>query len=142
LNCINFVNEYFEFRLVNENKYRNWLINIALSEKKSINKLVYIFVSEERIQEINKKYLQRSYFTDIITFDNKFLDVLSGEIYISIPTVKKNSITYAKGNFEIEISRILVHGLLHIIGYRDKTDVDVLLMREKENFYLKQLFKY
>lgn len=142
MNCINFINEYFEFQLVNEQKYRNWLINVALSEKKSINKLVYVFVSEERIQEINKKYLKRSYFTDIITFDSKFLDILSGEIYISIPTVKKNSITYAKGNFEIEISRILVHGLLHIIGYNDKTDVDILLMREKENFYLKQLCKY
>jgi probable rRNA maturation factor len=142
LNCIKFISEYYDFQLVNKRKYRNWLIDIANSENKSISKVVYVFVSDTRIKEINKKFLGRNYNTDIITFDNKFLDIVSGEIYISIPTVKKNSITYAKGNFGIEISRILVHGLLHIIGYSDKTDLDGLLMRKKENYYLGKLCNY
>ena len=81
------------------------------------------------------RYLQHDYFTDIITFDYCDGDVLSGDLFVSVDSVRENSIEYGT-EFKEELSRVLVHGILHLIGYDDHTDEDIKMMRSKENYYL------
>jgi probable rRNA maturation factor len=80
--------------------------------------------------------LNHRYSTDVISFNSSFLNKIVGEIFLSIPTILKNSITYSKGNFENELNRVMAHGLLHLIGYDDKIHEDILRMRKKEDHYL------
>ncbi len=136
---IEFVYREKAYRLDNESRYKNWLIDVACKEDKSIEELRYIFVNEKNITELNKKYLGHYYKTDIITFDDNFLNTIKGEIYICVPIVKNNSINYSKGNFVHEMNRVLVHGLLHLIGYDDKSDAEKLNMRKKEDYYMQYL---
>ena len=84
---------------------------------------------------INQKYLQHDYFTDIITFDYCENDTLSGDLFISVDSVRENAIFY-KTEFADELNRVIVHGLLHLIGYDDHSDEDIKVMRSKENYYL------
>jgi probable rRNA maturation factor len=127
------------FKLSNETKCRKWLIEIAKKEKKVIEKIKIVFVTDTKIIEINKKFLKHDYYTDVISFNNSFLNFISGEIYISVPTVIKNSKIYSNGILEDEINRVLVHGLLHLIGYNDKNNDEILIMRSKEDSYLMYL---
>jgi rRNA maturation RNase YbeY len=85
--------------------------------------------------EVNKQYLNHDYFTDIITFDYVENDIVSGDIFISCDRVKENAKEFDK-TFENELSRIIIHGVLHLLGYKDKVKKDKLLMTQKEDFYL------
>lgn len=136
---IEFIYEIIHFKLKDEVIYREWLCEIAEKEYRIIGSLKFIFVDEERIIKINRKFLKHFYTTDIITFDSSFLNTISGEVYISVPTVQKNSILYSKGIFEKEINRVIVHGVLHLIGYNDKSEDELRSMRLKEDQYLKYL---
>jgi probable rRNA maturation factor len=136
---IEFIYEIIHFKLKDEVIYREWLCEIAEKENRIIGSLKFIFVDEERINKINRKFLKHFYTTDIITFDSSFLNTISGEVYISVPTVQKNSILYSKGIFEKEINRVIVHGVLHLIGYNDKSEDELRSMRLKEDQYLKYL---
>lgn len=112
-----------------------WLKLVAESEIKRIGQISIIFCSDNYILDINQKYLQHDYFTDIITFDYCEGDKLSGDLFISVDSVKENSIEYST-DFNEELNRVMVHGLLHLIGYDDHSDEDIALMRRKENYYL------
>ena len=112
-----------------------WLKTVAESEVKKIGQVNIIFCSDNYILDINQKYLQHDYFTDIITFDYCENDVLSGDLFISIDSVRENAIFY-KTEFTDELNRVIVHGLLHLIGYDDHSDEDIKMMRSKENYYL------
>lgn len=112
-----------------------WLKMVAESEIKRIGDISIIFCSDNYILDVNMKYLQHDYFTDIITFDYCEKNILSGDLFISVDSVKENSIFY-KTEFEEELNRVIVHGLLHLIGYDDHCDEDIKVMREKENYYL------
>lgn len=136
---IEFIYEIDLFKLQDEKKYRNWLIEVAKKENKIIEGVNIVFVNDERILDINNNFLRHNYYTDIITFDSSFLNKLSGEIYISIPTVKKNSKIYSNKSFRNEVNRVLVHGLLHLIGYDDKNNDEIKTMRSKEDCYLMYL---
>ena len=94
-----------------------------------------IFCSDNYILDINHKYLEHDYFTDIITFDYCEGDRISGDLFISVDSVKENSLEYGVG-FADELNRVIVHGILHLIGYDDHTDEDISMMRKKENYYL------
>ena len=85
--------------------------------------------------DVNQQYLQHDYFTDIITFDYCEGDKLSGDLFISVDTVKENAIEYGT-EFKDELNRVIVHGVLHLIGYDDHTEEDIMEMRSKENYYL------
>lgn len=85
--------------------------------------------------DINHKYLEHDYFTDIITFDYCEGDRISGDLFISVDSVKENSLEYGV-EFADEMNRVIVHGILHLIGYDDHTDEDISMMRKKENYYL------
>ena len=113
----------------------SWLKMVAESEIRKLGDINVIFCSDNYILDINQKYLQHDYFTDIITFDYCEGNKLSGDLFISVDSVRENSIYYHTA-FEDELNRIIVHGLLHLIGYDDHTEEDIAQMRSKENYYL------
>lgn len=108
---------------------------VAESEIKRLGDISIIFCSDPYILDVNIKYLQHDYFTDIITFDYCEGDKLSGDLFISVDSVRENSVFYGT-EFPDELNRVIVHGLLHLIGYDDHTDEEKKVMREKENYYL------
>ena len=113
----------------------SWLKLVAESEIKKLGNINIIFCSDNCILDVNVKYLGHDYFTDIITFDYCEKDILSGDLFISIDTVRDNAEFY-KTEFNDELNRVIVHGLLHLIGYDDHTPEEQKIMREKENYYL------
>lgn len=134
----NFQDTKFVFKYKSLNN--RWLRMVAESEIRRIGDITIIFCSDNYILDINRKYLGHDYFTDIITFDYCSGNVLSGDLFISVDSVKENSVEYGT-EFEDELNRVIVHGILHLIGYDDHTEEDVKVMREKENYYL-DLRKY
>ena len=112
-----------------------WLKLVATSEGKTLGDISVIFCSDKYLLDINIKYLGHDYYTDIITFDYCDDSVLSGDLFISVDSVKENSGFY-NSCFEDELNRVIVHGLLHLIGYDDHTDTDIVQMRSMEDYYL------
>ena len=112
-----------------------WLKTVAESEVRRLGNISVIFCSDNYILDVNRKYLQHDYFTDIITFDYCEGDILSGDLFISVDSVKENAAEYGT-SFKDELNRVIVHGLLHLIGYDDHTEDDVRTMRSKEDYYL------
>ena len=108
-------------------------------EGKKTGQLRCIFVSDEIILDINKKYLQHHNYTDIITFDDSTGGTVSGEMYISVDTVRSNAKFY-QVDFRNELLRVIVHGALHLCGYKDKTTEEQQKMRAAEDKYLKEWF--
>lgn len=132
------ISYYFEdidFKFKGKAKNNAWLKTVAESEVRRVGDINIIFCSDNYILDINQKYLQHDYFTDIITFDYCEGNKLSGDLFISIDTVKANAEEYGEG-FERELNRVMVHGVLHLIGYDDHSDSDQAEMRSKENYYL------
>lgn len=114
---------------------RRWLRFVAESEVRRLGDVNIIFCSDHYLLDINVKYLQHDYFTDIITFDYCEGKTLSGDLFISIDSVRDNAEHFG-ATFEDELDRVIVHGLLHLIGYDDHTPGLVAEMRAKENYYL------
>jgi rRNA maturation RNase YbeY len=134
---INFFSET-EFKLQNEEGIVNWISDAINSEKKILGEINYIFVSDEYLLNLNKTYLNHDTLTDIITFDNSVGNILHGDIYISVERVQDNAIDFSV-SFEEELHRVMIHGVLHLAGYRDKTDKEADEMRTRENHYLERL---
>ena len=124
-----------DFVFKNKRLNNSWLKLVAESEIKKLGNINIIFCSDNYILDVNVKYLGHDYFTDIITFDYCEKDILSGDLFISIDTVRDNAEFY-KTEFNDELNRVIVHGLLHLIGYDDHTPEEQKIMREKENYYL------
>ena len=129
----NFEDTVFQFK--SKVKTRKWLSIVAQSEIRRLGQINIIFCSDNYLLDINQRFLQHDYFTDIITFDYCKGDVLSGDLFISVDSVRENSIEYCS-EFSEELSRVIVHGLLHLIGYDDHSEKDRKLMRKKEDYYL------
>ena len=110
----------------------SWIKLVAELYQKKPGDIAYIFCSDEKILEINKQYLQHDYFTDIITFDYSDGKKISGDIFISLDTVKSNSEKF-KTSYNEELFRVIIHGILHLCGLKDKSSNDAKLMREAEN---------
>ena len=134
---IEFHNE-IEFVLQNQGELQRWIKKVITSENKEIGEINYIFCSDEYLLERNIKYLDHDTLTDIITFNYCKGKIITSDIMISIDRVKENS-TIFDNSFSEELHRVMIHGILHLIGYDDKTEKEKNLMREKENFYLKKL---
>jgi rRNA maturation RNase YbeY len=115
-----------------------WIKQVIASEGKRVGDISFIFCSDSYLLDVNKKYLEHDYFTDIITFDYVEGLVISGDIFISVDRVNENSVEF-KTTVTDELNRILIHGILHLLGYKDKQKKDKLLMTEKEDFYLNVL---
>lgn len=129
---ISFHKEEIEFDLPDEDKLSEWLNHIATKEGKQISLLCYIFCSDDYLLEINRTYLNHDYYTDIITFPYKQGHEIESDVFISVDTVRSNAIEYDT-TFEQELLRVVVHGLLHMIGYGDKSEQDQEKMSAKEN---------
>lgn len=108
---------------------------VAGSEIKTLGDISIIFCSDNYILDVNLRYLHHDYFTDVITFDYCEGNRLSGDLFISVDSVRENAVEFGT-EFDDELHRVIVHGLLHLIGYDDHTSEDQKLMREKEDYYL------
>jgi len=116
--------------------YKQWLKAVIISEGNKVGDIQYILCDDEHLLGINKAYLNHDTFTDIITFSTTNNDeIISGEIYISVDRVSENSKAHSV-SFNTELSRVMVHGILHLIGYNDHSDSEKKLMRSKEDYYL------
>ena len=121
-----------EFVLDNEEAIANWISNVITSENKKVGEINYIFCDDEYLLEINKEHLQHDYYTDIISFDYSVGNEINGDMFISVDRVKENAQDF-NVTFEEELKRVIVHGVLHYCGYKDKSEDDVFLMRSKED---------
>ena len=132
---IRYFQEDIHYELKQKMQNNRWLKMVAGSEMKRIGAINIIFCSDNYILDVNMRYLQHDYFTDIITFDYCEKDILSGDLFISIDSVRENALYYGT-EFADELNRVMVHGLLHLIGYDDHTEEEIAVMRQKENYYL------
>ena len=121
-----------DFVLENESQYSSWISAVILSEDKNEGEINYIFCDDDYLHKINVEYLQHDTLTDIISFDYTMGNEIGGDIFVSVERVLDNSKDY-NTNFEDELKRVLVHGVLHYCGYKDKSEADEALMRSKED---------
>lgn len=135
---IQYLSEDISIPKFQKRKMTQWIKDTILTEGKIPGDMTFIFCSDQYLLEVNKQYLNHDYFTDIITFDYVENNVISGDIFISCERVKENAAEFHTG-FDNELRRIIIHGVLHLIGYKDKSKKDKLLMTSKEDFYLNKL---
>lgn len=118
-----------------EENIKPWIEKIIITEEKRLGEINYIFCDDEYLLKINQDFLQHDYYTDIITFDSVRGKTISGEIFVSLQRIKDNASLISK-NYEEEKKRVIAHGILHLCGYKDKTEEEQKTMRAKEDFYL------
>ncbi|AFL97145.1 rRNA maturation RNase YbeY [Ornithobacterium rhinotracheale] len=136
---IQFFSETEDFTLEDSQVFADWLNACAERHGYEIEDINYIFCDDEYLLAINQKHLDHDYYTDIITFDYGDEEVLSGDIFISIDRVSDNAFEYSS-DFEAELGRVMIHGLLHMMGYKDKTEEEEQEMRNKEDECLQLIF--
>ena len=132
---IRYFSEDIKFEFQGKLANNRWLRFVAEAEAKRIGDVNIIFCSDPYILDVNINYLGHDYYTDIITFDYVEGDVISGDLFISIDSVRENASFYG-AEFLTELRRVMVHGLLHLIGYDDHTPEEQKVMRSKEDYYL------
>jgi len=120
---------------VSKRNLKEALKNLTTEEGKVLKDLSIVFTDDEYLLEVNKQYLNHDYFTDVITFDYSSFPEVSGDVMISLDRVKENAQSLNQ-RFELEFYRVVFHGVLHLCGYKDKTEADTKLMRCKEDFYI------
>ena len=135
--AIIFTQEDLQYSLPNSQRVKKWMKSIVETEQKQLGDIGVVWCSDNFILEVNKKYLEHDYFTDIITFDYCEASTVSGDLIISLDTVTANAKEY-NVEFHVEQLRVLAHGILHLCGYGDATDEEIVVMRAKEDFYIKQ----
>lgn len=116
-------------------KVKKWLDLVASDYSCRIGTISFVFCDDSYILDVNRKYLNHDYYTDVITFDYRENDILSGDVFISLDTVQSNALEFST-TFENELNRVMVHSVLHLIGFKDKTDEDAKLMRNNEDHCL------
>ncbi len=132
MSLIHYFTEGVTFKLLHPRNTTAWIKLVTKKEKRTIKEINYIFCSDEYLLQLNQGFLNHKTLTDIITFDNsEGKRALEGEIYISIERVQENALKF-KTDFEDELHRVMIHGILHLIGYKDKKPSEKALMRKKE----------
>ena len=132
---VSFHSEQITFSLPDEKAVANWLQDVCVSEGKNLSEVSYIFCSDEYLLEMNHQYLNHDYYTDVITFDYCKAEKVSGDVFISVDRVSDNAQNEGVSEQD-ELHRVMVHGLLHLLGYHDKQAADKEQMTAKEDFYL------
>ncbi|MCL1968436.1 MAG: rRNA maturation RNase YbeY [Bacteroidetes bacterium] len=120
-----------KFQLLQKRLLKNWLGRVVKQENMKVGNINIVFYNDEQLLELNKQYLHHDTLTDIITFDYSEENTLNGDIFISVERVKENAQKY-NCIFEEELRRVMAHGCLHLCGYKDKTNADTILMKQKE----------
>jgi probable rRNA maturation factor len=133
-----YYNEDVSFPSLKKRKTSDWIKSVIQAEGKICGEISFIFCSDNYLLEINKQFLNHDYFTDIITFDYVDGSMINGDIFISLYRIHENSEAFST-TFENELARILVHGILHLLGYKDKNVNDKKMMTFKEDYYLNKL---
>ncbi len=128
-------NSVHDFIIENDSEVKTWLESVLHEEKKELGELNYIFCDDAYLHKMNVEFLNHDTLTDVISFDYTEGNIVSGDVYISTERVADNAIDF-NASFVDELHRVIVHGLLHYCGYKDKTDDDASLMRSKEDHYL------
>jgi len=136
---ISFNNQSIPFKLKNKAKLKLWIKSIAEKEKHFVGTINYVFCDDSELLEINLKHLNHNTFTDIITFDYTERLKINSDIFISIDRVTENAKKFSVA-FEDELHRVMIHGIFHLCGYKDKTKSEAELMRKKENWALELKF--
>jgi rRNA maturation RNase YbeY len=124
-----------DFELRDAEQLRDWLIQVAGNEHGFIGRLHYHFCSDEHLLAMNLKHLDHDYYTDVITFDQSRLPLVNGDVFISVDRVRENAAENEADEL-LELYRVMAHGLLHLLGYADKSDEEVAIMRDKERHAL------
>ena len=138
---INYLNLTGTKIIFEKKKLNDWIKYTVNNEGKIIGDIQYIFCDDDYLLDVNKKFLQHDYYTDIVTFPlSENSNVISGEIYISLDRVAENAILN-NTDFDNELARVVIHGVLHLLGYDDHSDNEKKEMRKKEDYYLNLLFK-
>jgi probable rRNA maturation factor len=137
-NNIFFHTEDISFALENENATSNWLVKLVESHNKKVGELNYVFCSDNYLLKLNQEHLKHDYFTDIITFDYCEKDLISGDLFISIDRTNENAKTFGKTQTN-ELNRVIAHGLLHLLGFKDKTAEEISEIRTMEEQALNML---
>ena len=133
---IQFFEEDIAYKLKNKTAVRQWINETVLAEGFKLKELTYIFCSDDYLLQINQQYLDHGTYTDIITFDNSEKDkVIVGDIFISIDRIRENALKFNITEAD-ELHRVIIHGALHLLGYKDKSAADKQKMTFKEDFYL------
>ena len=127
-----------QYELKGEAKISNWISSVINSENHKEGQINYVFCDDAYLHKLNLEFLKHDTLTDIISFDYSLGKILNGDIYISIERAEDNAKDFGV-SFQEEIHRLIVHGILHYCGFKDKAEDDAKLMRGKENFYLRQL---
>lgn len=123
---------------VKKNSIKKQISRVIISESKQVGDISVIFCSDEYLLEINKQFLNHDYYTDVITFDYVEGNVVSGDVFISLDRIKENSLLF-NNQAIMELYRVVFHGVLHLIGYNDKTLEEIREMRSKEEYYLNEV---
>ena len=135
---IHFSTDQVEMPALNQTKIQRWIRAVAADYGFSVGNIHYIFCSDEKELEVNRTFLQHDYYTDVITFDYSTEDVINGDIFISLDTVRSNA-EEVGADFKEELMRIIIHGVLHLTGQADKTPETKAEMTRKENLALAKL---
>lgn len=130
-----FFEEDRNYRLTQKSAVRDWLQQAVDDHNRGVREVNYIFCSDQHLHSINKRFLRHDTYTDIITFDYAENDDLRADVYISIDRARENAATYEVSVVD-EVHRLLIHGLLHLLGYADKTSTEQERMRSQEEYYL------
>ncbi len=125
-----------DFKLNNESLVSNWISSVIIEEEFKEDTINYVFCNDDYLHQLNVEFLNHDTLTDIISFDYSVGKNIQGDIFISTERVAENATLY-QVDFIQELYRVIVHGVLHYCGYKDKNDIDKTLMREKEDYYLK-----
>ncbi|MFT5617919.1 MAG: putative rRNA maturation factor [Arenicella sp.] len=136
---ISFFSEEIDFELSNQEKISSWLGSAIEEYEKQLVEISYVFCSDEYLHKINVEYLNHDTYTDIITFDNSETEEeVESDIFVSVDRVKENAKEFGV-SFEQELHRVLIHGLLHLLGFKDKTETEATEMRKQEEAWLRKL---
>ncbi|MCR5394419.1 MAG: rRNA maturation RNase YbeY [Bacteroidales bacterium] len=138
--AISFFNEQTEMPVLRRTEIREWVKQVAASHGKRVGEISYIFCNDEKILEVNRQYLQHDYYTDIITFDYTEGDRISGDLFISLDTVRSNAELFHQP-YERELHRVIIHGVLHLCGINDKGPGEREIMEQNEDEALRMLDK-
>lgn len=133
---ISFNNQSIAFKLKQKTKLKQWIKSITVNEKHKVGDINYVFCTDDELLEINIKHLNHNTYTDIITFDYTENKTINSDIFISVDRVTENAKKF-QVDFDTELRRVMIHGVLHLFGYKDKSKADAELMRKKEDAALK-----
>ena len=132
MSTINFLSKKIEMPEFDQEKVKAWIVEVARLHDRKVGDLTYIFCNDEKILEVNIEFLQHDYYTDIITFDYSTKRKISGDLFISLDTVKSNAELFVK-DYDEEFMRVVIHGVLHLCGINDKGEGEREIMEQHEN---------